>query len=143
MQRTISGATSSSGIAADGAEPDGCTPAELQALFERDMKLSELVQARTSRAPVGQRDFFSAGLTLSMSAWTWRAAALVDDLASGDGAGIGAAGCASATSSHFMLCTPSPSTTVMPEARLLYTTTSIVCPVEVTRTVIFSMFTVR
>jgi len=25
-------------VAADGAEPDGCTPAELRALLERDMK---------------------------------------------------------------------------------------------------------
>ena len=25
-------------IAADGAEPDGCTPAELRALLEKDMK---------------------------------------------------------------------------------------------------------
>jgi len=33
-------------IAADGAEPDGCTPAELRALLERDMKtLGDLVQA--------------------------------------------------------------------------------------------------
>ena len=33
-------------IAADGAEPDGCSPAELRALLERDMKkLGELVQA--------------------------------------------------------------------------------------------------
>jgi tripartite-type tricarboxylate transporter receptor subunit TctC len=32
-------------LAADGAEPDGCTPAELHALLERDMKkLSELMQ---------------------------------------------------------------------------------------------------
>jgi tripartite-type tricarboxylate transporter receptor subunit TctC len=32
-------------VAADGAEPDGCTPAELQALLERDMKkLTELMQ---------------------------------------------------------------------------------------------------
>jgi tripartite-type tricarboxylate transporter receptor subunit TctC len=32
-------------LAADGAEPDGCTPVELHALLERDMKkLSELVQ---------------------------------------------------------------------------------------------------
>jgi tripartite-type tricarboxylate transporter receptor subunit TctC len=33
-------------IAADGAEPDGCSPAELRALLERDMKtLGDLVQA--------------------------------------------------------------------------------------------------
>jgi tripartite-type tricarboxylate transporter receptor subunit TctC len=32
-------------IAADGAEPDGCPPAELRAILERDMKkLAELVQ---------------------------------------------------------------------------------------------------
>jgi tripartite-type tricarboxylate transporter receptor subunit TctC len=33
-------------LAADGAEPDGCSPAELRALFQRDMKtLGDLVQA--------------------------------------------------------------------------------------------------
>jgi tripartite-type tricarboxylate transporter receptor subunit TctC len=32
-------------VAADGAEPDGCTPAELEAILERDMrKLAELIQ---------------------------------------------------------------------------------------------------
>ena len=32
-------------VAADGAEPDGCSPAELRALLERDMKkLGELLQ---------------------------------------------------------------------------------------------------
>jgi len=32
-------------VAADGAEPDGCTPAELHAILERDMrKMAELVQ---------------------------------------------------------------------------------------------------
>jgi tripartite-type tricarboxylate transporter receptor subunit TctC len=32
-------------VAADGAEPDGCTPAQLQAILERDMrKLAELLQ---------------------------------------------------------------------------------------------------
>jgi tripartite-type tricarboxylate transporter receptor subunit TctC len=32
-------------VAADGAEPDGCPPAELQAILERDMKkLAELMR---------------------------------------------------------------------------------------------------
>jgi len=32
-------------VAADGAEPDACPPAELQAILERDMKkLAELLQ---------------------------------------------------------------------------------------------------
>jgi tripartite-type tricarboxylate transporter receptor subunit TctC len=32
-------------VAADGAEPDGCSPAELRALLERDMKrTAEILQ---------------------------------------------------------------------------------------------------
>src|SRR5690348_13170912 len=38
-----------------------------------------------------------------------------------------------------MLCTPSPTTTSMTSARLLNTTSSSVCFVSVTRTVIFSL----
>ena len=46
VQRTIRRREIVERLAADGAEPDGCSPAELRALFERDMKkLSELVQA--------------------------------------------------------------------------------------------------
>jgi tripartite-type tricarboxylate transporter receptor subunit TctC len=45
VQRTLRRRDIVERLAADGAEPDGCTPAELRALLERDMqKLSELVQ---------------------------------------------------------------------------------------------------
>ena len=45
VQRVIKRADFAERVAADGAEPDGCTPAELQALLERDMKkLAELMQ---------------------------------------------------------------------------------------------------
>ena len=46
LQRTLRRREIVERLAADGAEPDGCTPAELRALLERDMKkLSELVEA--------------------------------------------------------------------------------------------------
>src|SRR6185295_16988285 len=43
-------------------------------------------------------------------------------------------------SAHFMLCVPSPITTSMTSARRLKSTTSMVLPVSVMRTVIFSLF---
>src|SRR5688572_14469236 len=43
-------------------------------------------------------------------------------------------------SAHFMLCMPSPITTSITSARLLKTTTSMVLPLSVLRTVIFSLF---
>ena len=46
VQRTLRRRDIVARLAADGAEPDGCTPAELRALLERDMKkLSELMEA--------------------------------------------------------------------------------------------------
>src|SRR3954471_23938331 len=42
-------------------------------------------------------------------------------------------------SEHLTLCTPSPSTTSMSSGRLLKTTTSIVWPLSVARTLIFSV----
>jgi tripartite-type tricarboxylate transporter receptor subunit TctC len=45
VQRAIKRADFAQRVAADGAEPDGCTPAELHELLERDMKkLAELMQ---------------------------------------------------------------------------------------------------
>ena len=46
-------------------------------------------------------------------------------------------------STHFMLCMPVPITTSIASARLLNTTTSMVLPVSVMRTVIFSSFIAR
>jgi tripartite-type tricarboxylate transporter receptor subunit TctC len=46
VQRAIRRRDFAERVAADGAEPDGCTPAELHAMLERDMKkTAELVQA--------------------------------------------------------------------------------------------------
>jgi len=46
LQRTLRRRDIVERLAADGAEPDGCMPAELRALLERDMKkLSQLVEA--------------------------------------------------------------------------------------------------
>jgi tripartite-type tricarboxylate transporter receptor subunit TctC len=45
VQRAIKRPEFAQRVAADGAEPDGCTPAELHELLERDMKkLAELMQ---------------------------------------------------------------------------------------------------
>jgi tripartite-type tricarboxylate transporter receptor subunit TctC len=69
VQRTLRRRDIVERLAADGAEPDGCTPAA-RAARARHAKAFRAGAGRENPAPVSQRDFFSAGLTLSMSAWT-------------------------------------------------------------------------